>query len=276
MKSTIFTTRAARWVRNILGVCLLLVVLSVAYSQLIFLDDKEKTSDKGEAASVAAKLPVEPGAVEVAFTDGSNLKMLLRDEKITLATPHGRLVIAVNAIRCIQFATRVSEEDSKRIGAAIADLGSAEFRKREAAGVDLLKLREKAYPALLRAAEQKDPEVVRRARELLQQIAAGVPAERLEIRKQDVVWTAESMIAGHIDGVLFKAHTSQFGDVQVKLADMRRLHSQAIEPEQAEAIMSASYGRARWNGATMRKGASGRAAVPTMKATMKAVPQKLK
>jgi hypothetical protein len=39
------------------------------------------------------------------------------------------------------------------------------------------------------------------------------------------------MIAGRIEGVALKARTSQFGPVQVKLADMRGLRSQAIDPE---------------------------------------------
>ncbi|MGH7225903.1 MAG: hypothetical protein ACRELF_22010, partial [Gemmataceae bacterium] len=175
------------------------------------------------------KLPVEPGAVEVAFTDGSNLKMLLRDEKITLATPHGKLLIAVTDIQRIEFATRVSEEDAKRIRTAIANLGSADFSKREAASVQLLKLREKGYPALLRAAKSKDLEVVKRAKELIQQITAGVPAEQLVVRPKDVVRTSDSMISGRIEGVAIKAHTSQFGALQVKLADMRGLRSQAME-----------------------------------------------
>lgn len=257
MKSTIFTARTARWIRNGLGICLLLAALSVAYSQLIIFDKKKgDTSSDEEKSPAVAKLPVEPGAVEAAFTDGSNLKMVLRDAKIVLATSHGKLVIPLIDIQCIRFATRVSEEDSIRISAAIADLGSEEFRKREAASRDLLKLQEKAYPALLRAVEQKDAEVVRRARGLLQQIVAGVPAERLEIRKQDLIWTADSMIAGQIDAVSLKAHTSQFGEVQVKLADVRFLRSQAIEPEQAAAIMAASSRPKYWGRVTSAKAAT--------------------
>jgi hypothetical protein len=173
---------------------------------------------------------VEPGAVEVAFTDGSNLKMVLRDDKIALTTPHGRLLIAVADIQRIEFATRLAEEDEKRIHVAVADLGDTEFRKREAAGVALLKLREKAYTALLRAVEQKDPEVVRRAKELIQQITASVPAEYLTVRKNDVIYTADSMIAGRIEAASLKAHTSQFGTVQVKLSDAHSLRSQALGP----------------------------------------------
>jgi hypothetical protein len=240
MKPTIFTPRAARWVRNVLGGCLLLVIaLSAAHSQpqreVVIHPPPPPPTQK-------SKLPVEPGAVEVAFTDGSNLKMLLRDDKIAFATPHGKLLIAVTDIQRIEFATRVSEEDDKRIRAAIADLGHTEFRKREAAGVELLKLREKAYPALLRAAAQKDAEVVRRAKELIQQITASVPAEHLVIRKNDVVRTADSTIAGRIEAASLKAHTSQFGAVQVKLTDARSLRSQALEPPPLPApSLGASY-----------------------------------
>ncbi len=236
MKATIPTTRTARWFRIVLGCCLLSAVsFTAAYSQRF---DKMAEWKGGtppvpweSAPGRVAKLPVEPGAVEVSFTDGSNLKLLLREEKLALVTPHGKLSIAVADIQRIEFATRVSEEDAKRIHAAIVDLGSTEFGKREAASAELLKLREKGYPELLRAAEQKDLEVVRRAKELIQQISASVPADRLSVRKKDVVYTADSMIAGRIEGVSLKAHTSQFGTVQLRLADARSLRSQALEAE---------------------------------------------
>jgi hypothetical protein len=236
MMSTMFTLRAARWSCGVLGGCLLLgLALSVVHSQP---PPNLQPPPVVQVAPVAVpatppiprvKLPVEPGAVEVAFTDGSNLKMLLRDERITLATPHGKLLIAVTDIQRIEFATRVSEEDAKSIRTAIADLGNSEFSKREAAGVQLLKLREKAHPALLRAAQSKDLEVVKRAKELIQQITASVPAEQLVVRPKDMVYTTDSRIAGRIEGVLLKAHSSQFGALQVKLADMRGLRSQALE-----------------------------------------------
>lgn len=232
MKATILTSRAARWSRIGLGCCLLLAIsFTTAYSQRFDKMKEEKFVPKQSVPGRTAPLPVEPGAVQVAFTDGSNLKLLLREEKIALVTPHGKLFIAVADIQRIEFATRVSEEDAKRIHTAIVDLGSTEFSKRETASAELLKLREKGYQELLRAAEQKDLEVVRRAKELIQQINASVPADRLSVRKKDVVYTADSMIAGRIEGASFKAHTSQFGAVQLRLADARSLRSQALEAE---------------------------------------------
>lgn len=238
MKPTIITPGAARWVRIGLGCCLLFILsLALIYSQQpqqLLEKKKDEVVIHGmiprqNAPPALAKLPVEPGAMEVAFTDGSNLKLLLREEKIALATPHGKLHIAVADIQRIEFATRVSDEDAKRIKAAIADLGSGDFDKREAASAQLRKLREKAYPDLQRAAGQNDPEVVRRARELVQHITSSVPPDRLTVRPKDVIYTSDSMIAGRIEGVSLKAHTAQFGAVQVKLADVRSLHSQGMQ-----------------------------------------------
>lgn len=243
MKASILTTRAVRWCRIGLGCCFLLVVsLSAAYPQRLEKEERKKDSPlfmpHAPMPATTVKLPVEAGAVEVAFTDGSNLKMILREEKIALVTPHGKLLIAAADIQRIEFATRVSEEDGKRIHTAIHDLGSTEYSKREAASAELLKLREKGYPELLRAAEQKDLEVVRRAKDLIEQIHAGVPAEQLRVRPKDVVYTADSMIAGRIEGASFKAHTSQFGDVQLKLADARSLRSQSLQTETPTAMYS--------------------------------------
>ncbi len=240
--STIFTARAARCVRAGLGCCLLFVALdlSIVHSQPPPASSGQAMPGFPGTPIKSAKPPVEPGAVEVAFADGSNLKLQLRDEKIALDTPHGKLLIAVTDIQRIEFATRVSDEDAKRIQTAIAELGSSEFGKREAASAQLLKLREKAYPAILDAAKQKDREVVRRAQELIQQITASVPAEQLVVRPKDVIHTADSTIAGRIEGGSLKAHTSQFGAVQVKLADVRSLRSQAIQTE-GPATMNMSF-----------------------------------
>lgn len=239
MKPTILPPVAARWLRASLG-CYFLFVLSltVIYSQQPQLPIEKKKDEvvihpvirKQKSSPSIGKLPVEAGSMEVAFTDGSNLKLQLREEKIALVTPHGKLHIAVADIQRIEFATRVSDEDAKQIKSAIADLGSSDFDKREAASAQLLKLREKGYPELLRAAGRNDPEVVRRARELMQQISARVPADRLAVRSKDVVHTADSMIAGRIESVSLKAHTSQFGDVKVKLADVRSLYVQGMQP----------------------------------------------
>jgi hypothetical protein len=166
------------------------------------------------------------------------LKLTLRDERIPLSTPYGKLLVPVADIHRIEFAWRLSDDVARRIETAITNLGSPEFRQREAATTELLKLREKAYPALLQAARQKDAEVVRRAKELLQRVRDAVPEQNLVFRKYDIVHTEDSKITCRIEGAALKANTFQFGEVQLKLADLRSLRSLAV-PEEPAAVNAA-------------------------------------
>jgi LCCL domain len=177
--------------------------------------DKPPDQPAGEAPKAAA--------LQVRFTDDSVLKLSLRDEKIELATPYGKLLIPVADVRGIDFGTHIPDDVSRRIDAAIADLGSSEFAKREAATAELLKLREKAYPALLEAAKSSDAEAKRRAEGVLEQLKAAVPADQLTFRPFDIVYTDHSQIAGHLGQAALKAQTAQFGEVELKLADLRTL-----------------------------------------------------
>jgi len=163
--------------------------------------------------------------VEVRFTDNSVLKLKLDDDRLEFVTPHGKLFLPVYEIHKIDFATRVCPDAGKRIQTAVKHLGSSEFRLREAASAELLEFGSSAYPALLDAAKDKDPEVVRRADDLLEKVRNSVPEEELEIRKHDVIQTEDSKIAGWIQGDALKATTTQFGPVQLKLADLKNLRS---------------------------------------------------
>jgi hypothetical protein len=190
-------------------------------------------------AEAPRKAPGAPpaGAVEVHFTDGSVLKLLLRDPRIEVTTPYGKLLIPVADVQQVEFATRLPEDVARRIDAAVADLGSSDYPRRQAAETDLLKLREKAYPALLRAEKSKDREVLQRVKRLLEKVRAEVPEEGLVVRDYDVIHTPHSKIAGHIATPSLKAQTAQFGEVQLKLSDMRDLRSLAL-PAEGDAVAS--------------------------------------
>jgi hypothetical protein len=176
------------------------------------------------------------GLVQVHFTDGSTLKLMLRDAKIELVTAYGRLSVPVGDVRQIDFATRIPDDAAKRIEEAIPNLAHPQFPKREAASGELLKLREKAYPALLEAARSKDPEVARRANELLDRIRELVPAEHLEVRKLDVLHTADSKFTGRIEASVLKATSAQLGEVQFKLSDVRSLAAPGVVAEDSAVV----------------------------------------
>jgi hypothetical protein len=174
-------------------------------------------------------------AVEVRFTDNSMLKLVIKEERIEFMTQYGKLSIPANEIRRIEFGLRVPEETQKRIEAALTDLGNSQYRRRETASAILLGLREKAFPAVFKATKNPDMEIANRAEELVKKFRETVPAELLQAREYDVIHTDSSRIAGHIEASALRANTIQFGEVQLRLADVYVLTAKGVEPEMDEA-----------------------------------------
>jgi hypothetical protein len=218
-------SRAAAWSRRTL-----VAALAAALAAAGLLAPTPGRAD--EPADDPLKPKIDPRAVEVRFGDSSVLKLTLRDEKVEIVTPYGKLLVPVADIQKIEFATRLSEADEKRIPKLIGDLGSSDFAARDAATAELLKLAEKAYPALLKAQDSKDPEVVRRATDLVEKIRDAVPKEALEVRPDDVIYTEKSKFTGRISAASLKANSPHFGEVEVKLTDVRTMRSLAyVEPD---------------------------------------------
>ncbi len=173
-----------------------------------------------------------PGLVAVRLRDTSNLRMTLKEEAVTLATRHGKLRIPVADIVQIDFATRVAPEAARQIDAAIADLGSKEFAVRQAASEKLEALGVVPYHALVEAAKGTDPEVARRANELIEKIKETFDDEALEFRPADVLQLADgSKYTGQIEGTEFRAHTDAFGELPLKIHGVHSLRSVGREPE---------------------------------------------
>src|SRR5262245_18885978 len=163
------------------------------------------------------------GAVEVRFTDGGHMRMMIAEEYLDFVTAHGKLKIPVADIRRLDLATRISEANQKLIEQSIVDLGSPQFKAREKATTELLNLREKAYPAVLKASQSKDVEIATRAKEILEKIRERVPAHRLRPREKDVIFTSDSTITGKLELNGFNVTTQQFGKVELKLTDVAGL-----------------------------------------------------
>jgi hypothetical protein len=163
--------------------------------------------------------------VEVKYTDDSTMKLKLLDDKLELSTKHGVLHVAVADVRKIEFANRVPADVAEKVSAAIGKLNHADYQVREAATAELKGFRERAYPLTLKALKHDDPEVGRRADEVVKYLQAKVPAALLECRDCDVVYTDDSKITGRLTAEVLRVSTFQFGDQQLKLADLRTLRS---------------------------------------------------
>jgi hypothetical protein len=178
--------------------------------------------------------PTPPRPVEVRFADDSLVRLTLRDEKIEIDTKYGRLAIPVADVRSLDAALRLSSDESRRITAAVADLGHADFRKRESASAALLALEEKALAALQKAAESGDAEVGNRAKTILEQIRERVPARRLNVRYQDLIQTTDGCrVTGWIVAPELRVKTQAFGEQTVRMADVRCVRAIGLTREDA-------------------------------------------
>jgi hypothetical protein len=180
--------------------------------------------------------------VEIRFADDSTVKMVLQHSSIEVATRYGKLTVPVGEMRRIEFGLRIPEETAKRIDAAIARLGSQDFKQRETAGAELLELRELAYPALLQASRSTDAEVARRAKEALKTLTETVPAEKLHLPQHDTVVAKEFTIVGQVEAPALKVRTAYFGETSLKLADVRTMRWVSDERETKLTVDAARYG----------------------------------
>ena len=172
----------------------------------------------------------DPRAAEIKLTDGGMLRVNLLDKEVALVTPFGKLQIPLDQIQRIELAQRVPEDLRKKAEKLIGLLGSSEFQDREAASKDLLALGEQIWPVLAKAAEGTDLEVSQRINDLVSQIRSKLPDDQQEVRANDVIYTADSKFTGKLEGVEFKASTTQFGEQTLQLWDVvavRRLNASA-------------------------------------------------
>jgi hypothetical protein len=177
--------------------------------------------------------------VEVKFVDDSTMKLRLLDDRLEFSTKHGVLHVAAADIRRIDFAARVAPDVAGKVTQAVAKLNHSDFRTREAATAELKGFRERAYPFALKARKSGDPEVSRRAEEVVKYIQAHVPAAHLEARELDVLNTDDSKISGRLTAEVLRVHTFQFGDQQLKLSDLRSLRNVTAAAEEVAAAAPA-------------------------------------
>jgi LCCL domain-containing protein len=219
---------------------LALAVILFALAAHAAAQERSGRQDKSKPSTPApSKESVKPGAdaglLEVRFTDNSTLKLALREPNLELATPYGKLLIPIEEIHRVEVGWRVAPEVLARVERAIIQLGSPSFKEREAASAELLGLKEKSFPAVVQATTHSDPEVARRAEEVLGKLREAVAEDILEAPAHDVVYTKDSKFTGHLTATVLKINTSQFGELQLKLTDVRGLRSLSAPNLEVEA-----------------------------------------
>jgi hypothetical protein len=179
---------------------------------------------------------------EVRLVDGSLIDVRLNSKEIEITTGDRKLRQPVADIRRIDVGFRYPEGVEKQVDTAVARLGDAQFKVREAAGEELLQFKESACLALRRAVQSKDPEIKQRAAALLSTLEKKLPSDQLDLHENDVIVTAASTITGRIEEPTLKAEAGVFGKVQLPLAEIRQMRLLTAEILSARALLERVHG----------------------------------
>jgi hypothetical protein len=194
----------------------------------------------GDKPADAAKTA--PAAeVTARLDDGTVIRKAVLRDGVVVATRFGKLTVPAAEIRRIEFGFHLPDEVARQVEAAVKQLGSDEYAQREAAGKRLVALGARAYPAVLAATRSSDKEVATRAKAALERIRKEVPAEQLSLPEQDTVYTRDCVLAGRVEGEALKARSASLGELSLRLAELRSLHSAAVDRSEV-ALEAAQFG----------------------------------
>ena len=196
----------------------------------------------GVDASKPSKEEPKPPQVEVRFADGSTIRMTVLQESLDIQTRYGRLTVPIHEVRRLELGLHMPDGVHERIEAAIRKLGSTAFREREEATQDLIALGAYSYPAVCAAAKSADLEVAQRAAEVIKKLRERIPAEELRLNPQDRIQTAEFPIVGRLVSPTIKARNAYFGDVQLKLSELRSIRWMSGSGECEMVVEAAKHG----------------------------------
>ncbi len=181
---------------------------------------------------------------EVRFGDGSLVRLTLLQENLEVMTKYGKLTIPFTDVRRIEFGLHLPEGVGPKIQTAIGRMGSNVYKHREEAVNDLVDLGHFALPLVEKAARGGDLEVAQRAQSVLKRITEKVPAEDLRTKAEDTIQTVEFLITGRIISPAIKARSVHFGDLSLKLSELRTLHLRGGKDDVEVTVDATKYGSA--------------------------------
>ncbi len=202
------------------------------------------------APKIEAVAPKGPAVLEfdVGFLDGSNVKVVVLEPAVAVATKYGKLTVPLADLRRVEVGFRYPDGVEAKLTAAIERLAAPAYLDREEAAKEIREWKLYAGPALKRAATDDDAERRTRAAALLQAVRREVPAERVDAKDFDTVETADFTVRGRLDAALVKVRTRQFGEAVVKLAEVRQFRAvSAAAPAGEIALDAATHSKSNWS-----------------------------
>jgi hypothetical protein len=181
---------------------------------------------------------------EVRLSDGSLVRMTILQESLDVLTKYGKLTIPMGDIRRIDFGLHLPDGVGPQITEAIKLMGSEVYKQREDAAKELVGLGPLAYPSVQKAAGSTDLEVAQRAAAVLKRIADKVPPENLRTKLEDHIQAQEFPVTGRIITPAIKVKSVHFGELSLKLSDLRSLHLRTGSADTEVTVDAAKHGSA--------------------------------
>jgi hypothetical protein len=183
-----------------------------------------------------------PNLAEVRFCDGSLVRMTLLQDDLEVMTKYGKLIVPFREVRRIDFGLHLPDGVGQHIDHSIKQLGSETYKDRDEAVKHLVHYGALAYPFVQRASNNPDPEVSQRASGVLKRITEKTAPENLRVKEDDYIQTLEFPITGRIVHPIIKAHSSHFGDLALKLSDLRTLFVRGATSENELVVDAVKFG----------------------------------
>ncbi len=176
-------------------------------------------------ATAADDKPVAPREpeYECRFEDGSVVRLTVGVSAVTVQTKFGPMTVPLADARKIEMGFRYPEGVEVKVRRALDDLGSPDFRTREAAQKSLVGFGEYAIPLVKAGTQNSVPEVAERCAAIFKAISATLPDDRSDPVLEDVITTDDMTLRGKITSDSFKATSKYFGETTVKLLHVREL-----------------------------------------------------
>lgn len=203
-------------------------------------ESKKEPAPTKEAPAKAGRADIKPGDVEVLFFNGSKVRLHIQSAKLDIATIYGQLSVPIQDVKAIEFGLRFPEDVLAKLDRAVKNIGSGDYREREKAAKTLIELGPYAYPAVLKESQSKSAEVAARSKEILQKLRAKHSKNDLKTTVDDKVVTPSQTIVGRILTATVKAQADYFGNVDLKLANMRSLRAIAAPGQEVEVTIDAA------------------------------------
>lgn len=185
-----------------------------------------------------------PNLAEVRFGDGSLVRMTILQDDLDVMTKYGKLTVPLREIRRIDFGLHLPDGVGQHIDQSIKHLGSETYKERDEAVKHLVHYGPLAYPFLQRASRNPDPEVSQRATGVIKRITEKTAPENLRIKEDDFVQTIEFPITGRVMHPTIKAHSTHFGELSLKLSDLRTLFVRGTTGDSELVVDATKYGSA--------------------------------